>query len=116
MGLVATSAHIVIAILVKTRLGIAANLAGFLAAIGFSYVGHAFLTFGRPAGHAVHLPRFLALSLAGLLLSSGITFLVCIVMSGPFLVAQVAVAGTVPTLTFLGSRLWVFAQAAPRQV
>lgn len=116
VGLLATLLHVTVALMAEAIWNVSprlANLLGFAVAVGLSYLGHALATFGNPAGHAVQIPRFVALSLAALALSTGITVLVCSVLDGPFLVAQAAVAATVPFLTFVVSRFWVFAPLSP---
>lgn len=112
VGLIATLAHVTTALWVASAVEAspqAANLAGFAVALSLSYVGHAYVTFGRTTGHAAQFARFATLSLTGLALSGGITAIICSVLGGSLLVAQVVVAMTVPMLTFVGSRFWAFA-------
>ena len=112
VGLLATMTHVVVALAAAAMLGVGpqtANAMGFALAICISYLGHAHLTFGYPMGHAVHGPRFLALALGGLALSSGITFVLCTLLGTPLTIAMAAVALAVPVFTFLGGRFWAFA-------
>lgn len=85
-----------------------ANLIGFCTATLVSYFGHARLTFAVTPDHGRHLPRFVAVALAGLATSSLITHVVCTELRGQFAVAMVAVICSVPALSFLLMRLWAF--------
>ena len=112
VGLLAAVIHVSTALLVASLFGVSpvvANLAGFAVAVGVSYLGHARVTFEKDARDRRQLLRFVTLALAGLVLSSGITALVCSALGGPLLAAQVAVAVAVPMLSFVGSKFWAFA-------
>ena len=111
--LLATLAHAVTALFVSAALSTStqlANLAGFAVAASISYFGHACVTFEKPGVHAARMLRFLALALAGLAQSSAITALVCSGMGESLAAAQLVVVTTVPLISFLGSKYWVFSQ------
>jgi len=119
VGGVAALCHVGIAVLahrVLDHAGVAgaallANLAGFSVASLLSYFGQARLTFGITPDHARHFPRFLAVGLSGLGLSSLVTYLICDLAGGPFLLAMAVVVTAVPALTFVMMRFWAFTSA-----
>jgi putative flippase GtrA len=111
VGLLATATHLVTALVAREGLSaspMTANFAGYVAAVGVSYLGNARWTFGRPALHGVQFVRFLVVSLAGLGLNQAITWLVAVRLGLPFWVALGAVVTVVPVFSFLISRLWAF--------
>ncbi|WP_170605559.1 GtrA family protein [Ruegeria arenilitoris] len=112
VGLFATLLHVLVAMLVRNLLSLdvqASNFAGFLAAVSVSYFGHAEMTFKATGSHQQQMVRFGLLAVLGLLLSSGITYVICEVMDTSFVVAMAIVAVVVPSVTFLVSKYWVFA-------
>lgn len=113
VGLFATLTHVTVAFAIRYGLGWdvqAANLAGFIVAVMLSYFGHAQVTFRSTGNHQWQMPRFGLVAGFGLLLSSGITFVICDLLGGSFALAMAIVAMAVPGSTFLGSRFWVFAR------
>jgi putative flippase GtrA len=112
VGIAGTMVHVTVCLLVAASFTIRselANLAGFLAAVLVSYVGHSQYTFGVKSEHRFQMPRFAALSLTGLLVSSAITWGVCTRFGGPIWLAMALTVVTVPTVTFIGAKFWVFA-------
>ena len=108
IGGLATLVHVVTAIAARGILGLpplGANLTGFLVALLVSYVGHSRVTFGIVSDHAFHFPRFLAVSLASLALSSAITA-TGTVLSFPFSGTMALVAFCVPPFTYVCLRFW----------
>ena len=115
VGLTATVTHyLVAASLAALVSAYAANLGGFLAAVGLSYHGHKHWTFrGRIAASSStgQLLRFVVVSLSALGLSEfalhfGLTFLAL----SPLPALLLAVL-TVPPVTFIAAKLWVFRAA-----
>jgi len=116
VGLVATLAHVAMALLAQgpgQMSAQAANGLGFCASLGLSYIGHRSVTFGARGPHGVQFPRFALLALAGLAASSAITHVLHGMLGAPFALAMAAVALAVPPLSFVLARGWVFAGAAP---
>jgi len=114
VGLVATLLHVIVALIVKELFQFSAqlaNLIGFSAAVGLSYIGHIWITFRVNPVHSLHLPRFLFIALLGLAASSTITFVVHTKLGASFGLAMGGVAILVPLLTFLASKYWVFTKA-----
>jgi putative flippase GtrA len=111
VGVIATVAHVGTALAVGQALNWApgyANLAGYAVAVWVSYAGHARFTFATGNAHARHLPRFLAVSLSGLLASALVTYVICTVLGGSLALAMIAVVALVPGASFAASRLWAF--------
>lgn len=111
VGLAATAIHITVALGSRRLFGaapMAANFLGYACAVGVSYAGNARWTFRAAHRHA-QLARFVAVSLAGLALNQGLTFLVVSVLRLPFAVALALTVAIVPLCTFLLARWWVFA-------
>ena len=111
IGVLSTVLHVCVALLAESVLGfsgISANTAGFIAALLFSYVGHSNFTFNVPISHGFHLPRFIATALIGFGLSTAIVWLAHERAGSPFWLAMALVAISVPAMTFLMLKLWVF--------
>ncbi|MEL7257610.1 MAG: GtrA family protein [Pseudomonadota bacterium] len=111
VGALATLLHVTVALIVAEGLGAApqlANLTGFLAAVSFSYLGHGYFTFSTKLKHRIHGPRFLSVSVLGLCVSSGSTYVIADMAGLPFWMAMGVVAIAVPFSTFILCKLWVF--------
>jgi putative flippase GtrA len=111
VGIAATAVHVsaalVFAALVPVR-GELANLFGFCCAVAVSYFGHSYYTFGVNTAHGFQMPRFAVLSGLGLLASTTVTWVTCTLFGGPLVLAMALVAVTVPAISFIGMKLWVF--------
>lgn len=111
VGVCATLTHVAVAMAARELAGLAplqANLAGYLLAVGVSYLGNARLTFRRRALDGPQFARFLAVSLLGLALTQGLTWLLVEQWDWPFWAGLAAVAVSVPALSFGLSRAWAF--------
>lgn len=111
VGACATLTHVLVALAARELGGVSpmqANFAGYLMAVGVSYVGNARLTFRRRALHGPQIARFIVVSLLGLALTQGLTWLLVERMGWPFWMALGVVAVAVPALSFVLSRLWAF--------
>lgn len=114
IGLLSTFLHAGVAIAVEASAGMPplwANFIGFSVAVLVSYLGHTHVTLRIRPDHGAHFPRFLASSLAGLVCSSFETWLVADRLGYPFWAAMLCVVLTVPPLTFMLLKLWVFRPA-----
>jgi len=112
VGIAATATHYLVATgLAAAVNAYAANLGGYLAAVGLSYHGHKHWTF-RDRSRTGSTPRpwlrFLVVSLSALGLSEWVLHLGLGVLALPPLVALLLAVLTVPPATFMAARLWVF--------
>lgn len=117
VGGAATVTHVGVAVTLIERVGISvlsANGLAFLVAVFVSYFGHHSWTFTRDGYHDRHLPRFIAISLAGLALNQAIVFSVVTLAGFPYLVGVLVVVSIVPVLTFVLSRSWAFVEFRSR--
>lgn len=85
-----------------------ANLVGYLASVAISYFGHAVITFRSSKPHSVQGPKFVAVSCLTYGLTNLIVFAVVDLMEHSFMAATLAVACSIPAITWLLSRFWVF--------
>jgi putative flippase GtrA len=111
IGLLATLVHVAAALGARAGRGLeplAANLVGYISAVGFSYLGNAWLTFGKPFRDACQFGRFVVVSLLGLGLNQAIIYLLVARAGWPFWAALGPVVVLVPALSFALSKLWAF--------
>ena len=111
VGGAATATHLCVGLLLAENLGLApfwANLCAFAAAVLVSYSGNLVWTFGMASEGLGRLPRFAALALCGLAVNQAIVFAAVTMAGWNYRVALAIVLLAVPTLTYLGSRQWVF--------
>ena len=112
VGLTATGVHVAVALALRGLAGLtplSANLAAYLCAVGVSYLGNAWLTFGRPAMDRGQFLRFLVVSLLGLACTQGLTWLLVERLGWPFAWGLAVVAVATPAMTFTAAKLWAFA-------
>lgn len=88
-----------------------ASLAGFAAAAPFSYLGHKLLTFRSPGEHRDEFPRFLAMTIGGLVVSATTPTLVVDRWHAPPIAGYLAASVGVPILNYFLMWLWVFVGA-----
>jgi len=111
VGACATATHVAVALAARelAHLGpLHANFAGYFAAVGVSYLGNAVLTFRRRAWHGPQIARFAVVSLLGLGLTQGLTWLLVQRLGWPFWAGLGVVAVAVPAFSFALSRAWAF--------
>jgi len=111
VGGVATATHVLAALILFYISGLgafSANLMGFVSAWLVSYGGNRYWTFVASGPHRVTAPKFLLVSIVGLLLNMAIIYLACDVMNLPFWLGLAIVVAVVPILQFAASRYWVF--------
>lgn len=111
VGVLATLLHVAVAALAHWALGLApqgANLAGFAVASAVTYYGNQRWTFGGRARHAAAARRFPVMAAASLGASSLVTWLATALLGWSYGAALALVAVTVPGLTFLLAKIWVF--------
>jgi putative flippase GtrA len=111
VGVAATLTHVAAALTARELAGLEplqANLVGYLMAVGVSYLGNARLTFRRRALHGPQFMRFIVVSLLGLGVTQGLTWLLVQQLGWPFWAGLGVVAVVVPALSFGLSRVWAF--------
>ena len=111
VGAAATLTHVIAALGARELAGLSpmgANLVGYLFAVGVSYLGNARFTFRRAVLHGPQFVRFAVVSLAGLALTPGLTWLLVERMGWSFSAGLAVVAVAVPALSFVLQRLWAF--------
>lgn len=114
VGAAATLTHVIAALAARELAGLSpmgANLVGYLAAVGVSYLGNARFTFRRAVLHGPQFARFVAVSLLGLALTQGLTWLLVERLGWSFSAGLAVVAIAVPALSFVLQRLWAFRKA-----
>ncbi len=85
-----------------------ANFTGFVFAWIVSFAGHYFWTFDRVSTMRRAMPRFLLVSLFGLLLNQVIVWLVVSFLGQSFTLAMALVVVIIPATSFIISKLWAF--------
>ena len=112
VGAAATCTHYVVALLLADHVNLyGANLVGYLAAVAISYFGHQRFSFRVAAGDISHqrqLPRFVAGSLGGLVLSYLLLALMRVWLGAPNWLSLAVAVGLVPVYAFLLNKFWVF--------
>ena len=110
VGAAATCAHYVVALLASNGVNVyGANLLGYLAAVGISYVGHQRYSFRVDViSHKRQLPRFVLGSLTGLALSYIALAIARDVFGAPDWLSLAAAVSLVPVYTFFFNKLYVF--------
>lgn len=86
-----------------------ASVAGFLAALSVSYVLNHYWTFESRRSPGSSFWRYLSVSLSGLLLNTGMVYVMVEYLHWWYLTAQISVIFVVPTSNFLLNRYWAFA-------
>jgi putative flippase GtrA len=95
-----------------THVGMAAagaSVLAFLLAAVFSYAGHKYVTFVSGGRHAFELPRFLAVSAAGLAVASVLPAVLTDMLEFPAATAILLVCVVIPAVNYVVLGRWVFA-------
>lgn len=112
VGVAATVTHYLTAAAAAVAINAyAANLAGYLAAVGISYHGHKHWTFRarRPrTSRTGQFPRFVVVSVSALGLSELVLHLGLHTLALPRAWALLLAVLAVPPVTFVTTRFWVF--------
>lgn len=115
VGAAATATHVTVALVARSlfrHTPMEANVVGYLAAVGVSYLGNARLTFRRRARDGGQMLRFATVSLAGLGLTQGLTRLLVTRARWPFAAGLAVVAVAVPAFSFVLARAWAVRTAS----
>ncbi len=112
VGLLGTAAHLAVLTACVELLQsdvVKATVAGFLAALSVSYVLNHYWTFESDRPYFSSFWRYLAVSVSGLLLNTGMVYAMVEYLHWWYLTAQISVIFVVPTSNFLLNRYWAFA-------
>ena len=110
-GILATLTHVGVFVLLVELAHLRplfASVPAFLSAVGVSYVLNYRWTFTASGPHRVMLPRFVLVSVTGLILNLLITYLVVDLWALWYGLALMAIVIVIPISTYLLSRFWVF--------
>ncbi len=110
VGLSATATHYVVAVTTHELSALSlyyANIIGYCSAVSISYFGHSKLTFKVQMSVAVFV-RFICVSLTTLGLSELLLLYIEASLSVPHRLSMLIIVLTIPVITYLLSRLWVF--------
>lgn len=110
VGIAATVTHYLIALGSHEGMGFSlyvANLAGYVCAVGVSYFGHGLLTFRVRLTPGV-LGRFIVVSITTFLASEVILAGLQTGLKLPHRVSLAVVVLTIPLISFLLNKLWVY--------
>lgn len=116
IGLAATLLYALVA-LTFGHLGLpatVASVAAYLLASIVSYAGHKYVTFLSGGRHVSELPRFLALSAAGLAVVSILPALLTGVLGLPAAVPIMLACVVIPAVNYIVLGRWVFASEGSR--
>jgi len=117
VGVAATATHYFIA-LGANRFGqvdlYLANILGYVSAVAISYFGHGRFTFKQTLNWAI-FTRFVVVSLGALGTSELLLLALQKTLAPPEYISLAVVVCTIPVLTFIMSKLWVFSGAASNQ-
>lgn len=111
VGGMATFTHVTAAYLATLAFPIpplGANLVGFVCAVGVSYFGNFYWTFGKRTEHSRHFARFAVSSIICFLLSNGIVFVTTTLLKWRFEAALFLIVMAIPPLSFSLAKFWAF--------
>lgn len=109
VGVAASATHVAVGLAAAHLLGLAplvANILGFCAAVGVSYLGNSAITFGSDVRSGSALARFCIASLIAFSLNQAIVFCLTVLAGWPYAASLAVVVVTVPPLTFLACKYW----------
>lgn len=112
VGALATCTHYLVALGALHYINVyGANLAGYIAAVAISYLGHQRFTYrlsDAEISHRAQFPRFVLTSLGGLALSYLVLAIMEDALRAPHWLSLAAAVCLVPVYTFVVTRLFVF--------
>ncbi len=86
-----------------------ANIFAFFISFQVSYFGHSNWTFGETATlHRVALPRLLLVSVIAMAINETMFYFMMTFFQLPYPIALLVVLTTIPIVTFIINKLWVF--------
>lgn len=112
VGGAAAVGYIAVATVLETLGGFspwAASVLGYASMIGPAYLGHRMFAFRATTAHAQSFPRYLSVQILCLVLSGVLASAVNAVIALPPIVVYFLVAGVLAVISFVLTRLWVFA-------
>ena len=114
VGGLGTATHLAILALCVERFdfdAVQGAIAGFLGALSVSYALNHYWTFQSHRPHLSNLWRYVTVSLAGLMLNTGMMYALVVFFHWWYLTAQLSVILIVPISNFMLNRHWTFASA-----
>jgi putative flippase GtrA len=117
-GIAATLTHVLVFVALVEGLNVMpvpASVPAFCAALLVSYGLNYRWTFAATGAHGVLLPRFIFVSVMGLIANVSITYAVVDLGGYWYGYALAAVIAVVPGMTFLLSKFWVFGASFGRE-
>ena len=111
VGLLATAIHVAIFSLSVEKFHITpvmATFPAFLTAMLASYRLNQTWTFAVVGSHRSYLPKYALVATMGLSLNVAITFIFVNILGHSYGIALVAAIATVPVVTYLLNRYWIF--------
>jgi len=111
VGLLATAIHVAVFSLSVEKFHITpvmATFPAFLIAMLASYRLNQTWTFGVVGSHRSYLPKYTLVATIGLSLNVAITFIFVNILGHGYGIALVAAIVTVPVVTYLLNRYWIF--------
>jgi putative flippase GtrA len=114
VGVVATVTHYLVALFCHESLIInlyVSNLLGYCSAVAVSYFGHGRYTFQVTLNQHI-FRRFVVVSISAFLASEGILAALENALQFPHRISLAVVVLTIPFITFLLSKIWVFRHPA----
>ena len=111
VGVIGTAIHFGILIALVELLGVepvTASTIGFIVTLVVSYVLNHRWTFQTDRGHLSAMPRYILVSISGLLLNSGIMFVTVHILGLWYVLGQSLVVVVVPLTNFLFNYHWSF--------
>jgi putative flippase GtrA len=110
VGVFATLTHYLVALFFHEILNVnlyVCNLIGYCSAVTVSYFGHGMLTFQVNLNHSVFV-RFVVVSVTTFLVSEGILAVMENTLQFSHRISLAVVVLTIPLITFILSKAWVF--------
>ncbi len=111
VGVIGTAIHFGVLIALVERLGVepvTASTIGFIITLVVSYMLNHRWTFRTDRGHLSAMPRYILVSVSGLLLNSGIMFVTVHILGLWYILGQSLVVVVVPLTNFLFNYHWSF--------
>lgn len=111
VGVIATLVHYCVALALSyydVVVVYLANVVGYLSAVGVSLFGHSFFTYKKKITQTI-VTRFIVVSLSTLLLSECILFVLERWLSLPHAISLAIIVSSIPVLTFILNKFWVYA-------
>jgi len=111
VGGIATAVHVVVAIFAIQKLktsSLSANFLGYSVSVSVSYFLNSVWTFRVVSPRGGQFPKYVLISIVGLLINQAITYLVTEIFHYSYYLAILLVISVVPIITYTLSKHWAF--------